>query len=297
MAKEYLDLTKLDNAAGTGWLPTLLATEQDLFKQTADFLEKPAVPSEMAAFQKAAAERVLATLKKYGGARSGQEGFAVAFSPSSRGRLTDRDLGRFPDDTLFHRLARAVCHAGCLPRKELYEAWEMGRRVRRLFRGGRVVDLGGGHGLLAQVMLLLDDSSTSALVVDKALPPSSARVHDALVDAWPRISGRIAFVASGLEDVEIQAADVVVSSHACGNLTDQVLDRAVAAGARVAVLPCCHDTVTCESGELSGWIDRPLAIDILRAVRLEQQGYRIWTQTIPASITPKNRLLLGAPMR
>jgi hypothetical protein len=31
-------------------------------------------------------------------------------------------------------------------------------------------------------------------------------------------------------------------------------------------------------------------------VRLEQQGYRIWTQTIPADITPKNRLLLGAPV-
>src|SRR6266516_2189808 len=90
----------------------------------------------------------------------------VTFSPSARGRLTRRDLDRFPDQTLFHRLARAVCHAGCLPRKELYEAWEMARRVRRLFRGGRVVDLGAGHGLLAQVLLLLDDSSSSALVVD-----------------------------------------------------------------------------------------------------------------------------------
>src|SRR5713226_2845132 len=98
------------------------------------------------------------------------------FSPSSRGRLTNRDLDRFPDDTLFHRVAREVCHAGCLPRKELYETWEMTRRVRRLFRGGRVIDLGAGHGLLAQVMLLLDDSSSSALVDDKMLPLSSARV-------------------------------------------------------------------------------------------------------------------------
>ena len=78
-------------------------------------------------------------------------------SPSSRGRLTDRDLNRFPDDTLFHHMARAVCHAGCLPRKELYEAWKMARRVRWLFRGGRIVDLGGGHGLLAQVLFLRGD--------------------------------------------------------------------------------------------------------------------------------------------
>jgi hypothetical protein len=220
----------------------------------------------------------------------------MSFSHSSRGRLTDKDLGRFPGDTLFDRLARSVCHAGCLPRKELFEAWEVARRVRRLFRGGRIVDLGGGHGLLAQVMLVLDDSSPAALVVDKALPASSARVHEALVQAWPRLSGRISFVDRALDEVEVQPSDVVVSSHACGRLTDVVLDRAVGARARVAVLPCCHDLERCDAGELSGWIDGPIAIDIMRAVRLEQQGYRIWTQSIPASVTPKNRLLLGAPI-
>src|SRR5471030_500744 len=124
------------------------------------------------------------------------------FSHSSRGRLTDRDVARFPDKTLFHRVARAVCHAGCLPRKELYEAWEVARRVRRLFRGGRIVDLGAGHGVLAQIMLLLDDSSASALAVDKTLPPSSATLHAALTEAWPRLSGRTTFIAGELDDVE-----------------------------------------------------------------------------------------------
>ena len=171
----------------------------------------------------------------------------------------------------------------------------MARRVRRLFRGGRVIDLGAGHGLLAQVMLLLDDSSPGALVIDKALPASSAKLHEALVAAWPRLSGRVTFVASALEDVEILHADVVVSSHACGALTDLVLQRAVAAQARVAVLPCCHDLASGDTGGLSGWVDGPVAIDIVRAMRLTQQGYRIWTQAIPADITPKNRLLLGAP--
>jgi len=223
-------------------------------------------------------------------------GSAEVFSPASRGRLTDRDLDRFPGDTLFHRVARVVCHAGCLPRKELFEAWEMARRVRRLFRGGRVVDLGGGHGLLAQLMLLLDDSSPTAIVVDRALPPSTAKLRDVLVEAWPRLRGRVDYVECQLDDVEILGTDVVVSSHACGDLTDLVLDRAAVARARVAVLPCCHDFATCDAGHLTGWIAEPLAIDILRAVRLEQQGYRIWTQAIPADITPKNRLLLGAPV-
>lgn len=197
--------------------------------------------------------------------------------------------------TLFDRIARAVCQAGCLPRKELYEAWEVARRVRRLFRGGRVVDLGGGHGMLAQILLLLDDSSPLALVVDPALPPSRAKLHDALVAAWPRLSGRVEFVASGMEQLELTADDLVVASHACGRLTDVVLDRAASARARVAVLPCCHHVAAGETGGLTGWVDGAAAIDIMRAFRLAERGYRISTHAIPAEITPKNRLLIGEP--
>ena len=217
------------------------------------------------------------------------------FSPSSRARLTRHDLPRFASNTLFDRVGRAVCQAGCLPRKELYEAWEIARRVRRLFRGGRVVDLGGGHGLLAQVMLLLDDTSPEAVVVDKVLPASSVKLHEALVDAWPRLSGRVTFVGETLDSFQLLGTDIVVSSHACGALTDRVLARAASARARVAVLPCCHDLDRGDRGGLSGWLDGPLAIDVVRAMRLAQQGYQIWTQAIAEEITPKNRLLMGAP--
>jgi len=44
-----------------------------------------------------------------------------------------------------------------------------------------------------------------------------------------------------------------------------------------------------------GWLDRPLAVDVIRVTRLRAQGYQVWTQTIPERVTPKNRLLLGAP--
>ena len=221
----------------------------------------------------------------------------MSFSPGSKSRLTDKDLGRFPSGSLFDRLARVVCHAGVLPRKELYEAWEVARRVRRRFRGGRVVDLAAGHGLLAHVMLLLDDTSPRAVAVDAVLPPSAHLLREVLVDAWPRLRDRVALVASPLDDVSLHEEDVVVSSHACGELTDLILDRVIAAGTRVAVLPCCHDVETCEVGPLTGWMDAALAIDARRALRLEQAGYTVWTQTIPEAITPKNRLLIAAPGR
>lgn len=217
------------------------------------------------------------------------------FSPASRSRLTAHDLARFPDSGLFHRIARAVCAAGCLPRKELYESWEVARRARRRFRGGRVVDLGGGHGLLGQIMLLIDDTSPSAVIVDKTLPASGPKVRDALVRCWPRLAGRVEFVRSDIGAIALTDTDVVVASHACGALTDGLLERAAAAGARVAVLPCCHDLAASDAAGLTGWLDGPLAIDVVRALRLSQRDYRVWTQTIPADITPMNRLLMGAP--
>ena len=92
------------------------------------------------------------------------------------------------------------------------------------------------------------------------------------------------------------ASDLIVSCHGCGRLTDAALDLAIGARARVAVLPCCHDHVYCETGELAGWMPADLAIDATRAARLRQERYRIWTKTIPAEVTPRNRLLIGEPI-
>jgi hypothetical protein len=144
-------------------------------------------------------------------------------------------------------------------------------------------------------MLVLDAASPAAVVVDRTTPLSAATVHDALVETWPGLASRVDFVASDVEEFVLESGDVVVSCHACGALTDRILDRAVEAGVPVAVLPCCHDFETCDPGSLAGWMDQALAIDTMRAVRLEQRGYRVWTQTIPAEITPKNRLLIGVP--
>jgi len=119
---------------------------------------------------------------------------------SSKNRLMPRHGDLFSDDTLFHRIAGAVCRAGVLPRKELYEAWETARRVRRRFRGGRVADL------------------------------------------------------------------------ACG-----------------------HDLETCDTAGLGSWMASDLAVDAVRAIKLKGAGYEIYTAAIPAVITPKNRLLMGAP--
>ncbi len=206
-------------------------------------------------------------------------------------------LTHFSSDTLFDRIARVVCEADCLPRKELYESWEVARRARRHFRGGRIVDLACGHGLVAHLMLILDDTSPSAVAFDRRLPQSTKRLSDALLRAWPRLEGRITFEERDVETAALTSNDLVVSAHACGMLTDRILDRASEARARVVVLPCCHDEATCDTGALGGWMDASLAIDATRARHLAAKNYSVRTQLVPSTITPKNRLLMGDPRK
>ena len=60
---EYADITKLDNSAGTGWLPGLLKTEREILTATDELLRKSPTSRELAEFQRISAEKVLAALR------------------------------------------------------------------------------------------------------------------------------------------------------------------------------------------------------------------------------------------
>ncbi len=212
---------------------------------------------------------------------------------SSKNRLTPQQESFFPGTSLFDKIARAVCRAGTLPRKELHEAWETAKRVRRRYRGGRVLDLACGHGLLAHIMLILDDTSSTAMAVDRKIPLNTKKLSDALITSWPRLKNRIIYKEVDIREIPVLPDDIVVSVHACGSLTDLIIDKAIEKHARIAVLPCCHNVKESSTAGLEGWMDKTLAVDTIRAVRLKAAGYKIVAQKIPESITPKNRLLMG----
>jgi hypothetical protein len=142
---------------------------------------------------------------------------------------------------------------------------------------------------------VLDDSPPSARIVDRRIPKSADKLRAAFVAAWPRLDGRVTFEERDLGAVRVAPDDLVLSVHACGSLTDTVLSIAIRAGARVAVMPCCHDARENDLGALGGWMDAPLAIDATRVAGLRAAGYLVSTQSIARAITEKNRLLMGEP--
>jgi hypothetical protein len=60
---DYLDLTRLDNTDGTGYLPDLLSVEESIIDETAEFLAGQPEPDELANFQDRVANRVLEHLR------------------------------------------------------------------------------------------------------------------------------------------------------------------------------------------------------------------------------------------
>ncbi len=60
---KYADITRLDNNRGSGWLPLILRTEKEIFRETREFSSKPHSPEELANFQRKIAEKVYRVLK------------------------------------------------------------------------------------------------------------------------------------------------------------------------------------------------------------------------------------------
>src|SRR5919202_3616666 len=110
---------------------------------------------------------------------------------SARWRLNRYSLPDFAGDTLFDAVGRVVSAAACLPRKELFESWQVASRVRRRVRGKPILDLAAGHGLVAWLLLLLDPTAPGARCVDRRKPLSAARLEAALVARRPRLAGKV----------------------------------------------------------------------------------------------------------
>ncbi|WP_246804652.1 methyltransferase [Desulfosarcina cetonica] len=218
----------------------------------------------------------------------------MAVSPSSKSRLTEKQLAEFSGPSLFDAIARAVCRAGtCRPRS-----------CSKLGRWPAGYDESSGAAGWWIWPAVMDCWRTSCFCwttpLRKRLPwmricPAMPGLSTELRNTWPRLADRVRLKEDDMRSVSLSPEDLVVSVHACGELTDHILDRALAARCRVAVLPCCHDLARCDTGGLDGWLDGPLAIDVTRAARLRDCGYQVLTRLIPETITPKNRLLMGIP--
>jgi hypothetical protein len=201
----------------------------------------------------------------------------------------------FPTDSLPDRLARSLADHRVVHAKELLESFEFFARVRRRVRRPTVVELCAGHGLVGLLFALCEPSVTRVELVDSRQPPSFGRIHQAFAALAPWVSDKVVYREAPLDESTALPEQVgVVLVHACGELTDLGIDRAIASGGPVAAMPCCYGTARGPRvAALAKAFGRSANIDITRSHRLADAGYQVdWTH-VPRAIRPMNRILVG----
>jgi hypothetical protein len=214
----------------------------------------------------------------------------------SRSRPGDWALDWFASEGMEDRLACALLRARAVPFKEVLEAFEFFERARRHVRGPVVADLCCGHGLVGMLYGVFHRDVHRVLLVDRARPDSVDRTLAALCEVAPWLRDKVAFETADLAEATLPSGAATLGVHACGRATDAVIDLALDAGGPVALLPCCHP----KSGvpgpaTLAQHLGHDLATDVARTYRLEAAGYATRWTTIPAAITPMNRVVLAWP--
>ena len=226
--------------------------------------------------------------------------------PVVASRLRATDVRHFAGETTFHQVARAVCTAdAAIARKELPECWAMAERVHDEFwrtaePPRRVVDVAAGHGLLGWFLLALCFQARTPLpvvyAVDERMPASAGKLRDAFGEAFPRLRAQHRYIVGDARDVEATGDTLVAGLHACGGLSDIVIDVALEGSSALALVPCCHSTKIPHDVDAAAKVGLDEAIDEARARRLQAAGWAVERGVLcPREITPKNGLILGRP--
>jgi hypothetical protein len=200
-------------------------------------------------------------------------------------------------DSLQGKLLKEIAYAHLLPTKEVLESFEYFDRIRKKVRAEVMCDLCCGHGLLGILFAIFERKVSKVYLVDKIEPESRQKLINTCKKVAPWIEGKI----HNMED-EISPKSLwlvkgmsVVSTHACGTLTDLTIDIAMTVGGNVAVMPCCYPERKCQAPKaLQSNFGFETAFDIDRTYKLENGGYHVHWQSIPSSITPMNRVIIGS---
>ena len=216
------------------------------------------------------------------------------------GTLDPHCLRHFKGEGLLERFGRALAARKAVRVKEWLEACEFFGRVRRRVRGPVVADVAASHGLVGALYALLEPSVDEVRWIDRRVPESRAEVLAAVGEVAPLAAQKLRACDGLFADraLELPPGAALVAVHACGTLTDEVLEVALALRGPVAVLPCCRPHGRSPAPPaVARALGGDTAFDVDRTYRLDRAGYTVRWDAISAAITPMNRVLAAWPAR
>jgi 8-oxo-dGTP pyrophosphatase MutT (NUDIX family) len=223
--------------------------------------------------------------------------------------LDIESAGKSLEERLFHPLhSRLICSPTI---KEFKEAFAFAKAVKNCFKKttfGVILDVAGGHGALAAILMLLFDVQ-NAVVIDPADvgKGSVKRAWGSFLEGR-RLEFRHECLRTGLvaeldRFLSLGVAPeriLVVACHACQHLSEETLQIACAKyRATAAIMPCCQKDVSPGGAwkQTSRNLNLPLpsVMDLLLAGKVMAWSYDVRMKTIHENITPQNRVILCRP--
>ena len=215
-----------------------------------------------------------------------------------RDRMNPNWMHWFPTDSAVDRFARALCERCAVDMKEFSESFEFFTRTRRKMRASIVTDLCCGHGLTGLLFAIFEREVEQVHLVDQMCPLSFERIYDAALDVAPWVKRKVQFHTMSINQYVPEQGSSILGIHACGSRTDRCIDLAIELETPVALMPCCHSSVSygARPRAFDESLGIRLAIDVDRTYRLRNNGYDVDWKAIPKVVTPMNRIIIGKPL-
>lgn len=202
----------------------------------------------------------------------------------------------FQGDCLQNKLLKEISNENLLPIKEVLESFEYFSRIRRKVKAEVMCDLCCGHGFVGILFAVFEKKVSKVYLVDKTEPESRQKLIKACQKVAPWIKDKIHNIADKISTKSdwLEEGMSVISTHACGVLTDLTIDIAIAVKGNLAIMPCCYPENKCKAPmALQSHLGFETAFDIDRTYKLEKNDYHVRWHSIPSSITPMNRVIIG----
>jgi hypothetical protein len=140
-------------------------------------------------------------------------------------------------------------------------------------------------GLISEICPWIDEAHETVVYHNSTLESFSK-------DLFLKKSSNLTDISSHGNDAE---CSILIATHACGSLTDQALEKAVALDCcSIAAMPCCYTGA--DKGVPYGFkraFGTAWAADIRRTSFLDSHGFHTDYSSIPQEITPLNRIIVA----
>jgi hypothetical protein len=212
--------------------------------------------------------------------------------------LVARELLYFYEETrkktlVFEDELLNYIHHSRIKEKDFYEAKCFYQKVSPLIAHvPRILDCCAGQGL-AGIIFALEGKADEVTLVDIKRNSHYSGLLKYVQSLFPI---KVDYQLKDINKEPMPSADLIISIHACNDLTDKTISAALKQQVPFAVMPCCYSKSDQIENEILDYFpEKATAIDIARITYAQSQGYQVQVRRINNTITDKNRIIIGVP--